>query len=318
MMQLSELIETHGLRDVSKQTKISTKDLQTLCDQEFEKIARVKTLGFISILERVFKVELTEYREDALDYYNDHAVDNGNISVGIPMEVESKRKSQLLRYVVAVLLIFGLWLFWQKFQEHGLNFKNYLASTQQTEQEPAEDVKAQTPKAEEKKEKPVVTEKKEEHSVEKMSVKELVESFSIEKGEASTEENSSVTAPSTVQSGVNATSTVTTGNQNTTTQQQSTTEGVTVMITPKRKLWFGVIHMESKKREHFIKSDPYTFDTTETSWLVATSSAYFSLTSGEEVKVFNDAKPHYFKIDKTGAVELSKSEFVAQGGWRYW
>ncbi len=84
------------------------------------------------------------------------------------------------------------------------------------------------------------------------------------------------------------------------------------------RLWFGIIDMETKERNHFSIDNMYELDVSEKTWLVATSSAAFSLLEFDETKEFNDAKEHYFKIDVNGVEVLSKSDYVALGGWSQW
>lgn len=44
----------------------------------------------------------------------------------------------------------------------------------------------------------------------------------------------------------------------------------------------------------------------------------FFLKAGEKSEEFNDAKEHYLKIDEKGVMSLTKSEYVALGGWAQW
>ncbi len=105
-------------------------------------------------------------------------------------------------------------------------------------------------------------------------------------------------------------------------EESSETEVVntlqTISIIPVNKLWFGLVNTESKEREHFSIDKAHALDVSEKSWLVATSSAPFSVVQGDKTDDFSDAKEHYFKIDKNGIVILSKSEYVEQGGWHQW
>jgi len=91
-----------------------------------------------------------------------------------------------------------------------------------------------------------------------------------------------------------------------------------ISILPLHKLWFGIVNLETKEREHFSIDEPHSIDVTNKAWLLATSSAPFSLMYAEETMDFNDAKEHYFKIDKSGMLALSKEQYVAQGGWAQW
>jgi cytoskeletal protein RodZ len=314
-MQLTELIETHGLDKVVKETKISKRDLEVLLNQTFENIPRVKTIGFIGILEREFKVDLSEYRAEALEHYDYYQVDHGNISVGIPMETEQKQKSKLLRYIILILLLIALWLFWQKFQQHGLNFNDYIPLTQKNDQAQPQE-KNVTLVTQPSKEKSSVTPNVDSSNANNLIVSVINKPTTSTATTVATSQQNTTTEATVEDKHLENSSTNTTKSNHITNENNSTS--VPIVITPKKKLWFGVINTTTKKRQHFIKSEPYLFDTTQNSWLVATSSAYFSLTDGNETQAFQDAKSHYFFVDTKGATELTKKEFIARGGWRYW
>jgi hypothetical protein len=91
-----------------------------------------------------------------------------------------------------------------------------------------------------------------------------------------------------------------------------------VSIVPVNRLWFGLIDLESRVRDHFSVADSYVLDVSSKRWLVATSSASFSLKSKSDTKAFSNNKEHYFLIDKEEIKVLTKSEYVALGGWDQW
>ncbi len=64
------LLKEIGLKNVSNKTFINLQNLTHLLNKDFEKLHKTKALGFIQILERDFKVDLKELREDYLAYLN--------------------------------------------------------------------------------------------------------------------------------------------------------------------------------------------------------------------------------------------------------
>ncbi len=64
------LLKEIGLKNVSNKTFINLQNLTHLLNKDFEKLHKTKALGFIQILERDFKVDLKELREDYLVYLN--------------------------------------------------------------------------------------------------------------------------------------------------------------------------------------------------------------------------------------------------------
>jgi len=70
-MQLSEILEENSIRSISKKTNISEQNLERLLASNFANLKKVKTLGFISIIEREYSTDLTAMKEEALGYYAD-------------------------------------------------------------------------------------------------------------------------------------------------------------------------------------------------------------------------------------------------------
>jgi hypothetical protein len=64
------ILKEIGLKNVSNKTFINLENLTNLLNKDFEKLHKTKALGFIQILERDFKVDLSELKEDYLSYIN--------------------------------------------------------------------------------------------------------------------------------------------------------------------------------------------------------------------------------------------------------
>ena len=88
-MQLNEILEENSIKSISQKTKISEDNLENLLARNFDVLMKIKTLGFISILEREYKADLTALREEALAYYASHEEDH-SFSVAVPLKEEKK------------------------------------------------------------------------------------------------------------------------------------------------------------------------------------------------------------------------------------
>jgi len=88
-------------------------------------------------------------------------------------------------------------------------------------------------------------------------------------------------------------------------------------IIPKTKLWFGIMNLETKELKNSIISNAFDVDASK-QWLIATSTAFFSLQTPQGTKEFADYKVHYFKVDNTGFTEITKEQFVLLGGPKKW
>lgn len=282
-MRLNEILEENTIKSISQKTKISEENLENLLAANFDTLKKIKTLGFISILEREYEADLNALKEAALAYYNEHNEHNehNGFSLGLPMEEEKKGRSKLFLLVVLVLLGYASWYFFAQFDKKHLSQLIPFMDEQMIEDFTTENKgKKEDTAADLSIENVVVND-----TQTNVTIEEAVEEAAVQK----TMQNSDVSV-----------------------KQQS------VSIVPVGKLWLGVIDTETKQREHFSIEETYELDVETKSWLVATSSAPFSLVKSDETRDFNDAKEHYFKIDKNGIQILNKSEYVAQGGWDQW
>ena len=108
-MQLNEILDENTVSAISQKTNISEDNINALINAEFDKIKRVKTMGFISILEREYRVDLSKFREEAAFYYDQNAKEE-SITLGMPQPVDEKKgKSKLFMLIVLLLIIYAIW-----------------------------------------------------------------------------------------------------------------------------------------------------------------------------------------------------------------
>ena len=107
-MQLNDILEEHSIAAISAKTNIAEDNIEALNASEFEKINRVKTLGFISILEREYKADLSKLKEEALAYYNTHVKDD-SVTLGLPLPEEKKGKSKWFMLLVLLMIVYAIW-----------------------------------------------------------------------------------------------------------------------------------------------------------------------------------------------------------------
>ena len=120
-MQLSDILEEHSLKNISKKTNISEENIENLLEKRFENIERVKTMCFISIIEREFNADLATLRSEAQAYYAEQDTDESGIIVS-GMLIEQKRgKSKWLIFIVLLLLAYASWYFVTQYDKSHFN-----------------------------------------------------------------------------------------------------------------------------------------------------------------------------------------------------
>lgn len=110
-MQLSDILEEHSLKNMSKKTNISEENLEYLLEKRFEKIERVKAMGFISIIEREFNADLSAFKSEVQAYYAEQIPPEESIVVTGMLVEERRGKSKWLLFVVLALLAYASWYF---------------------------------------------------------------------------------------------------------------------------------------------------------------------------------------------------------------
>jgi cytoskeletal protein RodZ len=119
-MQLNEIFEENSARTISKKTNISEENIEALLARDFNKLTRVKALGFISILEREYKADISALRKEALSYYDEHS-DDESVTLGLPLDEERKGKPKWFLLLILGLLGYASWYFFTQFDKKQLS-----------------------------------------------------------------------------------------------------------------------------------------------------------------------------------------------------
>ena len=119
-MQLNDILEENSVKAISDKTKISEENLEYLIASEFDALTKIKTFGFISILEREYNADLGAVREKAEDYYGQSRA--GHLfPIGQPVMDEHRSKPKVLIIFILILLGVSSWYFFTQFDKKHLN-----------------------------------------------------------------------------------------------------------------------------------------------------------------------------------------------------
>ena len=119
-MQLNEILEENSVRSISQRTNISESNLDALVAGDFDRLKRVKTFGFISILEREYKADLSALKEQALEYYENNS-ENESVTIGLPLPEEKKGLPAWFKLFILILIAFTVWYFFTQFDKTQLS-----------------------------------------------------------------------------------------------------------------------------------------------------------------------------------------------------
>jgi cytoskeletal protein RodZ len=110
-MSADEFFELHSIEEINKKTRISPISLRFIKNREFDKLPRVKFIGFVKLIEKHYKVDLSELIEEYENYYKEKKVEEVK-EENIIEEVEKKEFNYLwiliiLLFVVSSILYFS-------------------------------------------------------------------------------------------------------------------------------------------------------------------------------------------------------------------
>lgn len=320
-MQLNDILEEHSIKQISKKTKISEENIERLLEKRFDKLDRVKAIGFLSIIEREFGIKLDTLKQEANNYYAEHIVHDQGVIVGVPLTSSKRGKSKWFLIIVFALLAYASWYFVTQFDKTHLNtllpttddvtkmVENVVGDEAIDEKELVigntlqEEIEADTVEdtqlsdiSTDMAKNPAISEAVHEDTESEDNVTNAVASQTAEVIELN------VTADSAMEQSNREEPTITAAVAN-------------VAIVPVGKLWFGVTEKETQNKKQQIAAEKQEFDVNGKSYLIATSTAPFSVVYGDEKKEFRDLKIHYLLLDADGVRDLSKEEYTQLGGW---
>jgi hypothetical protein len=102
MSESATKLQEIGIQKISEQTHISKQHIEALIQENFKALNKVQFLGFISIIERDYGINLSELRAKGLNFYGEsEAVKPASVFI----EKKSKKSSKAL-YILVAFVIF--------------------------------------------------------------------------------------------------------------------------------------------------------------------------------------------------------------------
>jgi len=111
-MQLNEIIEENTLPTISRRTRISVENLEHLVARDWSKMQRVQAMGFLSILEREYHIDLGDLRAECRAHFESHAPEEEENSIAVTVPAEHSVKKKVSRFALLLFLAalgFGSW-----------------------------------------------------------------------------------------------------------------------------------------------------------------------------------------------------------------
>jgi len=332
-MLFNEIIETQGIEGVASKTNISVVNLGYLLEENFEKLNRVRALGFLLILEREYnEIDVSELREKVKTHYDENGPTDDKVVMVAMDSVEGGGFSLFKLFIVLALLGGGYYLYTegkldsliQKIEDKKDFFDDKKALESNVTDENAdkvvvgksetESVTIETPVA--PKVKTIVLDEKtlDNKKEEQKEVASVLNLANLEDDNKSVESIVKEVSKEFLENEANTTIAV--KEDDVVTANPTIT---TITINPTRgMLWFGFINIDSKKRREFMKEVSTPFNIDNSRWLLVTGHGYLDIVSDSQTLEIADNKKHYFYIDSNEMREVNRKEFRELNGRRGW
>jgi len=324
-MQLNELIEQEGIENVANKTTISQDNLKYMVSEDFNKLSRVKALGFLVILEREYKeLDVSEYREKVKLFFEENHPDHDNVIVlRKTSSTHTKEGFSFFKWFVILGIIFGGWYLYTQGNLDSLlqnivskkdvyNDDQALENNRTIEEaekvsvtidtrEPVSIVAPVEPKID------LAAETTEE---ENNTARSIVETTATKSEATQSEIAQELTDMKAAQSLVSQTKESVTATDAKSQDVVASTGISTITINPTRgMLWYGFINVDTKKKKEFMKQVSTPFDINNGRWILVTGHGFVDIVSELETLEVSDRNKHYFYIDSTELKEISQKEF---------
>jgi len=114
-MNANDFFNQYSIEIINKRTRISPISLRYIKNKEFEKIPRVKFLGFVKIIEKEFEIDLSELVEEYNQATNHISNDKSDVKLKEP-----KKHNTLILFILAVILFsLGAYLLYTNYNQNG-------------------------------------------------------------------------------------------------------------------------------------------------------------------------------------------------------
>jgi hypothetical protein len=277
-----EKLKKIGAQKIYEKTHISVTNIESIFNKSFDKIPKVQFRGFISILEREYKLDL----QDVLADYEQHRSKDEEIVEYIKIDTKEYGKfdKKMILSALLVTLVVGY-----------LIISSLTHSGSETVE--ANNTEIETAKANLENNASVAdvneTNSSEVNSTAEVNVSDANMSVNVQK------------APDVPQPIKTATVSATTG------------KATKFEIIPSKTLWLDYIDQENSKETQVTTSKSFDLDASK-NYLLETGHAFMKIDLGSEIKEFSQSGKKYFKFENGELTELTRQGFKDLNKGKAW
>ena len=280
MSESLNILKELGAQKIHKETHITKEYIQAIIHETFYGMNSVQFMGFISILEREYKLDLSDLKAKGEEYFNEE--DAKSTEVKKVFIVPTKKKSYVAFYFSLVILVFLSFIYY---------IFVYLASTTTLNTQTIDNTKI------------------------KNAQKSITQTLQAKKCVVDVNEtNSSVVK---ITSDKNTTKKEIIAEAKILKEKKVVKEKNTLKLVPKHKIWAGYINIKTNQKYQNVFKKTFTFDTKK-DWLLLFGPGTVKLEVNGKIKKFSSRENLRFKYVDGKLTKIKVKEFKSLNKGRKW
>lgn len=302
------VLEKIGLQEVCKKTHIEVKQLEYMINNQYDKLNKINTLGFVKILSREYKLDLTDWLEGFHDYWAEHKAEEDSSKEKIFIRAKSdrpyKRAAWLFLLILLIAGIFGLVSIFKvevNFDIMALLDKAKVETNQTSAFQSAPVVQEAATSLGVKVEERVITETNSSNSTVQAVVVSIDENLT-RKMEANDTNATTIPLPMLPESNTNLVNTVPTNN---------------AIIMPTKRIWIGFINLETLTRKESTSDQNITIDLNKRQ-IIKTGNGFFKLSYDGSIEDFTEQGSTRFLVENGTMKKISEEKFIELNRGKNW
>jgi len=282
-----KILEEIGLKEISKKTHIEIKFLEYIINSDFGKLNKTNSIGFVKIISREYQLDLSDWLDEARAYWDAQIPEYEEEKIFIAPRGKKIPKSvvSLLAFLILIAILYAAYMFLDKklnFFENTVLKKDINSTYEET---------------------PAVSEAK----------KTLAQEIIVPEANATTvseenqsDVNQSVATP--VDSKVVESIAINQNETKKTNEMPIVSVNHKSFIEPHKKLWIGIIGLNTYKRTSYVGDGNYSIDP-KNDQLITTGHGDFTMHFKGVSTQFSRMEPLDFLIKDGKLSQISKEEF---------
>lgn len=326
MDEAIEILKKIGVKEINKTTKISVNKIEDILEKRFSNIQRVRVVGFLKILEREYKVDLSEWLKEydasfvvEVDTSNEgsasiveHPISNLYLDTQKQKDdLIAERKKQIISkkrfyiLIALVIVILGGYFIFKSFSHHS-DTEVVNQSTQNTDikEEDADEssvvsaIDNQNNAIEEENSTntPSIPSSKSKDEQKKENIPEPKQT-SPEVSPAQNTQSASTSLPNVAQ------------------EDNSNIQEGEILVIPKRSLWVEIIDLNTNDKKQTIIQDKYPIKTGSDKMLISFGHGELTIQNNDERVEYDKSYPlRFLYTPKDGLKQIRYSKYLELSG----